>query len=127
MPRPSAVFDFIHDFSVKDTKSNPVQVPAWVENVLLFVPALATNCVVTMELIEIEDVTVALLAADNDTSWKAVKTEGEATQIVASGIEDCWIDITEYVQSCPPNCFIRFVMASAQNADSDWIIVYRGR
>jgi len=127
MPRPSATFDFIHDFSVKDTKSNAVQVPDWVENVLLFVPALNVNCIVSMELIEIEDVTAAYLLASNDTGWKAVKTEGEATQIVASGIEDCWIDVSEYVRSCPPNCFIRFVMASAQAADSSWIIVYRGK
>jgi len=127
MPRPSATFDFIHDRSVDTTKTNPVQVPAWVENALLYIPALGSNCIVSMELIEIEDVTAALLLASNDTGWKAVRTEGEATQIAASGVEDCWIDITEFVRSCPPNCFIRFVMASAQAADSSWIIVFRGK
>lgn len=127
MPRPSATFDFIHDRSVDTTKTDPVQVPEWVENALVFVPALGSNAVVTMELIEIEDVTAALLLASNDTGWKQVLTEGEASQVVASGTEDTWIDITEYVRSCPPNCFIRFVLDAAQAADSSWIMVFRGK
>ncbi len=127
MPRPSATFDFIHDRSVDTTKTDAVQVPGWAENVLLFVPALGSDAIVTMEMIEIEDVTAAYLLASNNTGWKAVLTEGEASQVVASGTEDCWIDITEYVRSCPPNCFIRFVLDAAQGADSAWIIVFRGK
>ena len=130
MPRPSATFDFIHDYTgtgADTQKTYPVQVPEWTINALLFVPALNVNSVVSMEMIEIEDVTAAKLIPDQDTDWKAVLTEGEASQIVASGVEDCWIDITEFIRACPPNCFVRFVMAQAQGADSTWIIVFRGK
>jgi len=126
MPRPSATFDFIHDFSVKNTKTNPVQVPEWTENAMVFIPALGSDSVVSMEMIEIEDVTAAYLLASNDTGWKQVLTEGEASQVVASGVEDCWIDITEFVRACPPNCFIRFVV-TAQGGDTNWILVFRGK
>ena len=126
MARPTVSFDFIHDRSVDTQKTNAVQVPGWARNAAVYIPALGTNCAVAMELIELADVTAALLLASNDTSWNEVRDADQDAQVAASGVEDCWIDITLLIQSLPAGCFIRFTLGSAQAADSSWVLVFRG-
>jgi len=120
-----AQIDFIIDDSVDNEKSEAVAVPQWARRAQLFVPSIEDTAI-TMEMIEGRNVTAALLLASNNTSWKVVRSQDESSTVLASGVENCWVDITEFVRSLPQGCFIRFVSAVDQLADKSLIIVFRG-
>lgn len=125
MGRPFMVQDFTIVQATDTTKSGAVQVPQWAKSASLYIPAVADG-IISLEMIQIEDVTAAKLAASSDTSWVTVRDEGESSQVAASGVESCWIDISEFIKGLPANCFIRVVSAAAQTGTITFTIAFRG-
>lgn len=125
--RPGMVMDFLLDESLDPFKSYAVQVPQWARYASLFIPALTENSVVGIEVMQDDDATAATLLPTNDTGWITVRDSGESAQVVASGVENCWIDCTEFILSLPKDCHIRLSFTTEQeSADSICTIAFRG-
>jgi hypothetical protein len=85
-----------------------------------------------MEMLENDRVvagdTANILLGSTDTSWAALYNSSESNQIIGSGVEACWVDISDYIQALPPESWIRFVQAAAETGGSalTYKIHYRG-
>ena len=123
--RPSMIADAFLDISTDTTKTAAVQVPQWARYGTLFIPTI-DNAAITLELIEIEDVTAAKLVSDQDTSWITVYDQAESSQVMGASTGDRWVDISNYVQSLPKDCFIRAVCGAAQDPDVTFVFAFRG-
>ncbi|MHA2064555.1 MAG: hypothetical protein ACXABY_09270 [Candidatus Thorarchaeota archaeon] len=119
-----ATFDFIIDDSVDNAKSEAVQIPQWAKGASLYIPSIQ-DTILSMEMMESRNATTAKLLSSNDTDWIQVRDEGESAQIAASGIESCWIVISEFIKALPKDCYIRFVSAVDQLVDKSFAITFR--
>ena len=126
------LISFIHDVSVDNAKTVAFEIPHWHKYSKVFVPALGTNAAVTMEVILRRDIltgtngtpNASLILPSADTNWKVVHDSAESNQVAASGVEDVWVDISEYTRAFPPGTHGRFVIGSAQAADSSWYVCF---
>jgi hypothetical protein len=117
--------DFTIVQATDTTKSGAVQVPQWARYGALYIPAVA-NGIISLEIMEDRNQTAAKLIADQDTDWITLRDEGESSQVAASGVESCWIDISEFIKALPKDCWIRVVSAAAQTGTITFTISFRG-
>ena len=115
------------DNSVDTTKSAAVQIPGdWARFISVFVPDIVVGAV-TMEFIKEADVTPAKLVADQNTDWNpvevAIDSVGALSEVMASGADPTWIDISRFVRALPEG-YIRFVTAGTQNAVTTWYVAF---
>jgi hypothetical protein len=120
------------DTSVDTTKTTAIQVPEWARFGMVYQPA-HTDGALSMEVCLAEDIvagdTAGDLLASDDTYWAAVANNSESVQIAGSGaLEANWIDISDYIQSLPKDCYIRFVIGAAETGGSalTFKVVFRG-
>ena len=120
------------DTSVDTTKTTAVQVPQWARYGMVYQPAHVDGTL-GMEMCMAEDIkagdTAGDLLASDDSYWATVANISESSQIAGSAaLESSWIDITDYIQALPKDCYIRFVLGAAETGGSalTFKVVFRG-
>ena len=132
MSRPYMFGTVTLDTAVDKTITTAIQVPQWARYGMVYLPSL-TDGAISMQMCMAEDIvagdTAGDLAASDDTYWAGVANTSESTQIAGSGaLETSWVDISDYIQALPKDCYIRFVSATTQTGGSalTFKVVFRG-
>jgi hypothetical protein len=119
------VMKLLVDISVDTTKSFSVEIPSWARYAKLYVPALDANGIVSCEAYTPNNaVTAAAALPSADTNWKAVLDSAESNQIVGSGTEQRWVDVSEYIRGFPAGTLWRVVCAGVQVSDVTFLISF---
>lgn len=126
MPRPGVELQALMDTALSTTVSYPVQIPQWARYASLLIP-VRDNAAITLQGREEDTVTAdSDLLPTTTTSWFGVTDQAESATVAAAGTTILWIDITEFIQSLPANCYIRPVCGAAQDPGVTFKFAFRG-
>ena len=125
--RENMVQDVLLDESLDPFESYPVQVPKWARYCSMFLPSLTENSNISFKVMLHSAATAATLLPTNNTGWSPLYDAAEALVTIATGVENCWIDLSNYIKALPGDCWLRVTFATEQEtADLTMRVCFRG-